>query len=127
MTRRERRRFVRDHRTCIFGYGRKSDGPSMSVVYHAMDGDDILISTMAERGKAKAVRRSPKASLRRRCRGQTAQSRRNISFGEGERYAVAVLYLTAAGSGLTRSLFQYALHRFAPGGPICESATKKRT
>jgi len=35
----------------------------MSVVYYVMDGNDILISTMAERGKAKAVRRSPKVSL----------------------------------------------------------------
>ena len=63
MTRDERREFVRTHRTAIFGYGRKHDGPSMTVVYYVMDGDDILVSTMAGRGKAKAVRRSPKVSL----------------------------------------------------------------
>jgi hypothetical protein len=48
----------------IFGYNRKHDGPSMSVVYYMMDGPDaMLISTMAARGKAKAVARSPKVSL----------------------------------------------------------------
>jgi PPOX class probable F420-dependent enzyme len=60
----ERKQFVRVHRTCVFGYNRKHDGPSMSVVYYLMDGpDELLISTMEERGKAKAVRRNPKVSL----------------------------------------------------------------
>jgi hypothetical protein len=59
----ERRRFVESHRTAIFGYSRKVDGPSLSVVYYVLDGDDILISTMLERGKAKAVGRNPKVSL----------------------------------------------------------------
>ncbi len=59
----ERRKFVKTHRTAIFGYTRKTDGPSMSVVYYVMDGDDILISSMLERGKAKAVLRNPKVSL----------------------------------------------------------------
>jgi hypothetical protein len=35
----------------------------MSIVYYVMDGDSILVSTMAARGKAKAVRRQPKVSL----------------------------------------------------------------
>jgi nitroimidazol reductase NimA-like FMN-containing flavoprotein (pyridoxamine 5'-phosphate oxidase superfamily) len=35
----------------------------MSIVYYVMDGDDVLVSTMAERGKAKAIKRSPKVSL----------------------------------------------------------------
>jgi PPOX class probable F420-dependent enzyme len=59
----ERREFVRKHRTCIFGYNRQDDGPAMTVVYYLLDGDDLLISTMAERAKAKAVRRNPKVSL----------------------------------------------------------------
>ena len=63
MNMQERMEFVRSHRTAIFGYNRKHDGPSMSVVYYVMDGDDILVSTMAERGKAKAIRRNPKISL----------------------------------------------------------------
>ena len=63
MNQQERMEFVRSHRTAIFGYNRKNDGPSMSVVYYVMDGDEILVSTMAERGKAKVVRRNPKISL----------------------------------------------------------------
>jgi PPOX class probable F420-dependent enzyme len=59
----QRRQFVKDHRTAVFGFARKSDGPAMSTVYYVMDGDDILVSTMAARGKAKAVRRNPKVSL----------------------------------------------------------------
>jgi hypothetical protein len=63
MTREERREFVRTHRTAVFGYGRKQDGPALSVVYYVMDGDDILVSTMGARAKAKAVTRLGKVSL----------------------------------------------------------------
>ena len=63
MNPRERRTFVREHRTAIFGYNRARDGPAMSIVYYAMDGEDILVSTMADRAKPKAVARNPKASL----------------------------------------------------------------
>jgi PPOX class probable F420-dependent enzyme len=63
MNREERRQFVRNHRTCIFGYNRREHGPAMTVVYYVMDGDEMLISTMAERGKAKAVKRNPNVSL----------------------------------------------------------------
>jgi hypothetical protein len=35
----------------------------MSIVYYVMDGDDILVSTMAARGKARAARRNSKVSL----------------------------------------------------------------
>jgi PPOX class probable F420-dependent enzyme len=59
----ERRQFVREHRTCVFGYARKAHGPAMTVVYYVMDGDDLLVSTMAERGKAKAVGRHGQVSL----------------------------------------------------------------
>jgi PPOX class probable F420-dependent enzyme len=63
MTPEERRQFVREHRTCVFGYSRAHDGPAMSIVYYVMDGDDILVSTMAARAKAKAVARNSKVSL----------------------------------------------------------------
>lgn len=63
MDREQRRQFVRDHRTAVFGYGRREHGPAMTVVYYVMHGDEILVSTMAERGKAKAVRRDPHVSL----------------------------------------------------------------
>ena len=59
----ERQAFVRSHRVCVFGYGRKQDGPAMSLVYYVIDADDVLISTMQERGKAKAVDRDPKVSI----------------------------------------------------------------
>jgi PPOX class probable F420-dependent enzyme len=59
----ERRQFVRDHRTCVFGYARREHGPAMTVVYYVMDGDDILVSTMAARSKARAVERDPLVSL----------------------------------------------------------------
>ena len=59
----KRRQFVRDHRTCVFGYTRREHGPAMTVVYYVMDGDDILISTMEARSKAKAVQRDPQVSL----------------------------------------------------------------
>jgi PPOX class probable F420-dependent enzyme len=63
MDREERRDFVRKHRTCVFGYGRQEHGPAMTVVYYVLDGDDLLISTMAARGKALAVRRNPNVSV----------------------------------------------------------------
>jgi len=60
----ERRAFVRTHRTCVFGYRRLRDGPAMSVVYYIpTDDDELLVSTMADRGKARAVERDPKVSL----------------------------------------------------------------
>jgi hypothetical protein len=63
MNQAERRAFVANHRTCIFGFQRKQGPPSMSVVYYVMDGDDILISTMAARAKARAVQRTREAAI----------------------------------------------------------------
>jgi pyridoxamine 5'-phosphate oxidase-like protein len=59
----ERRRFVLDHRTAIFGYSRAEHGPAMSIVFYSADPAEIVVSTMAERAKAKAVARNPKVSL----------------------------------------------------------------
>ncbi len=60
----ERRTFVRTHRTCVFGYPRLHDGPALSVVYYVpTDDDELLVSTMVGRGKARAVARNPKVSL----------------------------------------------------------------
>jgi PPOX class probable F420-dependent enzyme len=63
MNRDERREFVERHRTAIFGYNRRQDGPAMTVVYYVVDGDDILVSTMAARAKAKAVERNQRVAL----------------------------------------------------------------
>jgi Pyridoxamine 5'-phosphate oxidase len=60
----ERREFVRTHRTCVFGYTRRNDGPGMSVVYYIpSDDDELLISTMARRGKALVVARDAKVGI----------------------------------------------------------------
>jgi PPOX class probable F420-dependent enzyme len=60
----ERREFVRTHRTCVFGTPRKTDGPAMSIVYYIpTDADELLVSTMRDRGKARVVERNPKVSL----------------------------------------------------------------
>jgi PPOX class probable F420-dependent enzyme len=64
MTPEERRQFVSEHRTAVFGYRRRDDGPAMSTVYYVMEGEEeILVSTMGARAKAKAVARDPKVSL----------------------------------------------------------------
>src|SRR3954465_5679216 len=60
----ERRDFVRTHRTCVFGTTRKADGPAMSIVYYVpTDTDELCVSTMRDRSKAKVVAREGKASL----------------------------------------------------------------
>ena len=60
----ERREFVRTHRTCVYGYRRRNDGPAMSIVYYIpTDTDELLVSTMADRGKARIVERDNKVSL----------------------------------------------------------------
>ena len=45
MTPEERRQFVRDHRTAVFGYSRRQDGPAMTVLYYVVEGDEILVSS----------------------------------------------------------------------------------
>jgi PPOX class probable F420-dependent enzyme len=60
----ERRDFVRTHRTCVFAYGRRNDGPAMSVVYYVpTDTGELLVSTMRARAKAKAIQRRGEVSL----------------------------------------------------------------
>jgi PPOX class probable F420-dependent enzyme len=60
----ERREFVRSHRTCVFGTARRHDGPAMSIVYYvATDTDELLVSTMRDRAKAKVITREGKVSL----------------------------------------------------------------
>jgi Pyridoxamine 5'-phosphate oxidase len=60
----ERREFVRTHRTCVYGYRRRNDGPAMSIVYYIpTDEDELLVSTMGGRGKARILERDGKISL----------------------------------------------------------------
>ena len=76
MNRGERRAFVRGHRTAVFGYNRRSDGPAQSIVYYVMDGDYILVSTMGARAKAKAVSFCGCAPIRRSTRRPSTCTRR---------------------------------------------------
>ena len=60
----QRREFVREHRTAVFGYPRQGHGPSMSIVYYVVAGDDELrVSSMRDRSKTKSVRRDGKVTL----------------------------------------------------------------
>src|SRR5262245_4699300 len=60
----ERREFVRTHRTCVFGYAPRADGPSMSILSFIPTADrELLISTVCGAAKAKAGVRSGKVSL----------------------------------------------------------------
>jgi hypothetical protein len=60
----ERREFVQTHRTCVFSYARQKHGPASTIVYYIpTDEGELLVATMGERAKAKAVARNPKVSL----------------------------------------------------------------
>jgi hypothetical protein len=60
----QRRAFVREHRTAVFGYPRQEHGPSLSIVYYVVAGEDeLLVSSMRDRGKTKSVRRDGKVTL----------------------------------------------------------------
>ena len=59
----QRRDFVYGNHTCVVSYARKVAPPSMSIVHYVMDDDKIVFLTMAERQKAKAVRRNNQLSI----------------------------------------------------------------
>ncbi|MEM1436348.1 MAG: pyridoxamine 5'-phosphate oxidase family protein [Pseudomonadota bacterium] len=59
----QRRNFVYGNHTCVVGYARKLAPPSMSIVHYVVDDDKIVFLTMADRQKAKAVRRSSQLSI----------------------------------------------------------------
>ena len=59
----DRQQFVFNNHTCVVGYSRKSNPPSMSIVHYINDDGKIVFLTMAERQKAKAVNRNPQLSL----------------------------------------------------------------
>src|ERR1700730_12070846 len=63
MNREERRGFVAQHRTAIFGYNRRQDGPAMTVVYYVVEGVDSLQRGKGGRAEAEGVKRNQKVSL----------------------------------------------------------------
>ena len=62
-TAKQRRDFVYGNHTCVVSYARKASPPSMSIVHYVMDDDKIVFLTMADRQKAKAVRRNNQLSI----------------------------------------------------------------
>ena len=63
MTPEQRKAFLSEHRLAIVGAVRANGQPQLSPVYYAMDGDDLLVSTTADRAKAKAVRRDSRVTV----------------------------------------------------------------
>jgi PPOX class probable F420-dependent enzyme len=59
----ELREFLDANRVGVLATAAKSGQPRQSLVYYARDGDRLLISTLAERYKAKDVERTGWASL----------------------------------------------------------------
>ena len=61
----ERREFVRTHRTCVFGYARRQDGPAMSVVYYIPTDDDArpFVAEMAADENRVVLRCRPYATF----------------------------------------------------------------
>jgi hypothetical protein len=59
----EQREFLEKNRLLIVGLDRNARPPSLTPVYYALDGEDIIISTTRTRFKAKAVKRNADVSL----------------------------------------------------------------
>ena len=55
--------FVRAMKWCVVTSLRKDGSPTNSVVFYALDGDDIIFSTTADRLKAKTLSRDPRAAV----------------------------------------------------------------
>lgn len=55
--------FVRSMKSAIVTSLRKDGSPSTSLVFYAVDGDDLLFSTTADRLKAKTLRRDSRAAI----------------------------------------------------------------
>jgi hypothetical protein len=75
----ERHDFVRTRRTCVLGYGRQVDSPALSVVYYVpTDEDELLVSTMAGRGKARMAEEEDRVVIRCRPYETFAQPPRHL-------------------------------------------------
>ena len=55
----------------------------MTIVYYVMDGDDLLVSTMAGRAKTAAVERNPQVSAVRPGRELAGDVRAGLRHGGG--------------------------------------------
>jgi PPOX class probable F420-dependent enzyme len=63
MTPERRKPFLNANRFCIVAYNRKDGPPAVTPVYYVMDGDDILISTQANRAKGRVLARNPEVTV----------------------------------------------------------------
>ena len=59
----EQKQFLSENRYCVVAYNRKGGPPAMSPVYYVVDGDDLLISTQADRAKGRVLARNPEVSV----------------------------------------------------------------
>lgn len=59
----EQRKFLEAHRLAVVGIQRSDGPPSLTPVYYAVDGDDILISTTSSRYKGKVLKERPEVSI----------------------------------------------------------------
>lgn len=59
----EHRKFLEEHRLCVVGFNGRNGPPVLSPVYYYVDGDEIVISTQAARGKAKQAGRLGEVTL----------------------------------------------------------------
>ena len=55
--------FVRAMKWCVVTSLRKDGSPTNSVVFYALDRDDIIFSTTADRLKAKTLKRDARAAV----------------------------------------------------------------
>ena len=63
MTPEERGAFLEANRFCVVAYNRKSGPPASTPVYYVMDGEDLLVSTQANRAKGRVLARNPEVSV----------------------------------------------------------------
>ncbi len=63
MTPEERNSFLNANRFCVVAYNRKDGPPAVTPVYYVVDGDDILISTQANRAKGRVLARNPEVTV----------------------------------------------------------------
>lgn len=55
--------FVRSMKAAIVTSLRKDGSPTSSLIFYALDGDELLFSTTADRIKAKTLRRDPRIAV----------------------------------------------------------------
>lgn len=55
--------FIRSMKSAIVTSLRKDGSPATSLIFYALDGDDLLFSTTADRLKARTLKRDPRVAV----------------------------------------------------------------